>query len=316
MSGSALSTGAALLAPLGKEMIVARGADRVRFLHGVVTGDVAGTPQGGGVHALLLTPKAHVLSEMRIFVRENELYLVVAAGQGAETAAALSRYAVMDDFTAEVAPDFQMIAMLGPDAATRLGALGLPAGALAEKNLWSHVGTGDAWLVRVEQLGVAGFWIGGSASEIARVGAALTAAGTAPLSPALAEAARIAAGEPAWGQEITDEFFPMEIGLGDAIDYRKGCFLGQEPIVRIRDRGHTNWRLARIALPEGARPDAGDRLESDLKPKAGKLTSVATGPDGRTVALGVVHVGVPEGASVRVVGASGIVTATVHETSS
>ena len=92
----------------------------------------------------------------------------------------------------------------------------------------------------------------------------------------------------------------MEVGLGDAIDYGKGCFLGQEPIVRIRDRGHTNWRLARLDL-EGADDLApGDRLESDVKPKAGRLTSVARLPGGQGVALALVHVDVPDGAPVRV----------------
>jgi folate-binding protein YgfZ len=312
---ASLKTGAALLAPLGKEMIVARGADRVRFLHGVVTGDVAGTPVGGGVHALLLTPKAHVLSEMRIFVGDDHLYLAVAAGQGGPTAAALARYAVMDDFTVEVVPDFSLIALLGPAAGARLDALGIPAGALQEKGAWSHLTADGLWLARVIQLGAAGFWIGGPSVAIARVSAALAAAGTPQLGPEAAEAARITAGEPAWGQEITDAYFPMEVGLGDAINYTKGCFLGQEPIVRIRDRGHTNWRLAQLEFTAGARPDAGATIESDAKAKAGLLTSVAAGPDGHSVALAVVHVSVPGGASVRVAGPSGPLSATVREPS-
>jgi folate-binding Fe-S cluster repair protein YgfZ len=102
----------------------------------------------------------------------------------------------------------------------------------------------------------------------------------------------------------------MEVGLGDTIDYSKGCFLGQEPIVRIRDRGHTNWRLVRLdvdaAASDGARPPApGDRLESDSKPKAGRVTSVARQPDGRGVALALAHASVPGGASVAIVSEDG-----------
>jgi folate-binding protein YgfZ len=308
---AALRTGAALLTPLDRDVVVARGEDRVRFLHGVVTGNVAGTPVGRGSHALLLTPKAHVLAEMRIFVRAHDLYLLVPGGEGGRAAEALARYAVMDDFVAEPAPALRGLAVLGPEATARLAALGLPAQALAGQPPWSHADAGTLWLARAVQLGTPGFWVVGSEQEVNRLGDALTAAGTLPLSPSAAEAARIAAGEPRWGTEITDEYFPMEIGLGDAIDYKKGCFLGQEPIVRIRDRGHTNWRLARLELPPGAVAIAGDRLETAEKPKAGKLTSVS-GPSGG-VALGVVHVSVPAGTAVRVATAGGAVEAIVRD---
>jgi folate-binding Fe-S cluster repair protein YgfZ len=92
----------------------------------------------------------------------------------------------------------------------------------------------------------------------------------------------------------------MEVGLDDAIDYRKGCYLGQEPIVRIRDRGHINWRLAGLDVTGDADPAAGDRLETDAKPKAGRITSAARLPDGRGVALAMLHVSVPAGSTVRV----------------
>jgi len=310
---AALKTDAVLLAPLGKEVVVARGEDRVRFLQGVVTGNVAGTPVGGGTHALLLTAKAHVLAEMRIFVRAHDLLVLVAAGEGARSAEALARYAVMDDFTAEPAPGLQAMAVLGPGAAARLDAAGLPASPLASGPPWSHVDAGPVWLARVKHLGADGFWVVGPAAEVARLSEALAAGGVPRLSPATAEAARVAAGEPLWGHEITDEYFPMEIGLGDAIDYKKGCFLGQEPIVRIRDRGHTNWRLARVELPAGAAVKPGDRLETDEKPKAGKLTSVAAAGQPGAVALGVVHVSVPGGTRVRIAGAQGFVEGIVHD---
>ena len=312
---AALQTDAAL-APLGKDVVVARGEDRVRFLHGVVTGNVAGTAVGGGTHALLLTPKAHVLSEMRIFVRPHDLYLLVASGEGARSAEALARYAVMDDFTAEAAPALRGLALLGPGAASKLDAAGLPGTALADAPLWTHADAGPFWVARAAHLGAQGFWIVGTEAEVGRLGDTLAASGVPKLSEATAEAARVVAGEPLWGREITDEYFPMEIGLGGAIDYGKGCFLGQEPIVRIRDRGHTNWRLARVELPAGSPVSAGDRLETDEKPKAGKLTSVAVignrGGEGG-VALGVVHVSVPAGARVRIAGAGGPVEGIVRD---
>src|SRR6185369_2474080 len=103
-----------------------------------------------------------------------------------------------------------------------------------------------------------------------------------------------------WGVEITSDYFPMEVGLSGAIDYSKGCYLGQEPIVRIRDRGHINWRLCGLAVSGGDDPAPEDALESDAKPRAGRVTSAARLPDGRGVALALVHTSVPVGAEVRI----------------
>jgi tRNA-modifying protein YgfZ len=318
---AALSTGAVLFDP-AREVVVGTGADRIRFLHGIVTANVAGTPVGGACHATLLTAKAHVVAEMRIFVRPDDLYIVGPAGQGAVIAAALGRYAIMDDFAAAPAPRFLVHAVLGPAAGERLAAAGVSIEALRDRPTWSHLDvpgpSGTIWLARVRQLGADGYWLGGTSESVAPVLATLRSAGVADLSPDAAEIARIAAGEPAWGREITEDYFPMEVGLGDTIDYSKGCFLGQEPIVRIRDRGHTNWRLVRLELEPGAAtgtsraPAPGDRLHGETKPKAGRLTSVARLPDGRRIGLALAHVSVPVGATVAIVAEDA--TAIAHAT--
>ena len=192
-----LSTGA-VLADVGRELVVATGADRVRFLHGVVTGNVAGTPVGGGCHAALLTVKAHVVAEMRIFVREAELYLAVPEGQGAATAQALSRYAIMDDFAATPSAELGLLALLGPRSSDRLAAAGYSPEALASRPLWSHAEVpgpvGPLWLARARQMGVEGTWIGGGLVALERLTGALERLGVPRLAPDVAEAARVAAG--------------------------------------------------------------------------------------------------------------------------
>jgi folate-binding protein YgfZ len=280
-----------------RELIVATGADRIRFLHGLVTGNVAGTGVGGGCRAALLTPKGQVVSDMRIFVRPDDVRIVVDAGQAAPVATALGRYAIMDDFAAAPAPGFSFFSLLGPAAAARLGAAAVDVGALAGAPALAHAEVGPLWLVRARELGADGFWNGGAADDLTALRARL--AGAVPeLDAAGAEAARIAALEPRFGAEITADYFPMEVGLGGAIDYEKGCYLGQEPIVRVRDRGHINWRLVGLDVVGPADPHPGDPLTSEAKPKAGRITSAARFPDGRGVALAMAHVSLPVGASV------------------
>jgi tRNA-modifying protein YgfZ len=300
----ALERDAVLRAGTGRELVVGTGADRSRFLHGIVTGNVAGTPVGGGCLSALLTTKGQVVADMRMFVRDDEIWMVVDAGQAETIAGALSRYAIMDDFAAVPRADFAFSSLLGPAAAQRLAAIGADVTALAAAPPFTHaqVGTaaGEIWIARMNELGSRGFWLGAPPSVLAAVHERLAATGTPEIEPAAAEAARIAAVEPRFGAEITADYFPMEVGLDAAIDYGKGCYLGQEPIVRIRDRGHINWRLVGldVASPHDAAPQ--DPIESDAKPKAGRVTSFGRLPGGGGVALAMLHTSIPVGATVRI----------------
>jgi tRNA-modifying protein YgfZ len=308
-----LATGAVLHGGRERELIVATGADRVRFLHGIVTGDVTGTPVGGGCRSALLTPKGHVVADLQIFVRPEEIWIVTDAGQGDATAAALARYAIMDDVAFARRPGFAQLSVLGPAAGRKLVEAGLvPEGELPGAAVLAHAEIGVFWVVRVHELGADGYWVAGS-PEVLVARERLEGTKVCELSAAAAEAARIAALEGRWGAEITPDYFPMEVGLSGAIDYAKGCYLGQEPIVRLRDRGHINWRLVSLDVVGDADPAPGDALESDAKPKAGKITSVGRFPDGRGVALAMLHVSLPVGADVRVKHGEGTILARVRE---
>jgi folate-binding protein YgfZ len=299
-----LARDAVLRPQTGRELVVATGADRSRFLHGIVTGNVAGTAVGLGCPSALLTPKGHVIADMRLFVREDAIWIVVDAGQAEPVASTLVRYAIMDDFAAAPRLDAAFSSLLGPAAAARLTAVGADLGALAAAPLFAHAQvateTGDVWIARMRELGTDGFWLGAPAPVLVALHARLAAAGTPELETAAAEAARIAAVEPRFGAEITADYFPMEVGLDGAIDYSKGCYLGQEPIVRIRDRGHINWRLVGLDVAGPDDPAARDPIESDVKPKAGRVTSVGRLPDGRGVALAMLHTSVAAGATVHI----------------
>jgi folate-binding protein YgfZ len=106
------------------------------------------------------------------------------------------------------------------------------------------------------------------------------------------ERARIEAGVPVWGKELDDAVLPAEAGLDEThISFAKGCYPGQEPIARLRHRGHVNRRL-RVLEVESARP--GDEISFEGK-QVGRVTSAVPG-----LALGYVRVEVPDGAGVMV----------------
>ncbi|HEY7603934.1 MAG TPA: hypothetical protein VH760_06695 [Gaiellaceae bacterium] len=108
------------------------------------------------------------------------------------------------------------------------------------------------------------------------------------------ERARIEAGVPAWGKELDDSILPAEAGLDEThISFTKGCYPGQEPIARLRHRGHVNRRL-RVLEVESAEP--GDEIAYEGK-AVGRATSAVPG-----VALGYVRVEVPDDAELTVAG--------------
>jgi len=283
-----LTRGAVTLAPGTWDVLRAEGADRLRFLHGLLTADIQTLAPGSGTRACLLDAKGHVVSDLRVLVRENDILLLVAQGQGAPSAAALGRYAIMDDCRIEVAAGWGVLPVLGPEAMSVLMSVDPLPVELPDAEL-SHRTSGSQTFARVRQLGAPGIWVIAPGAELATAGDALERAGVPRLTAAPAEAARIAAGEPAWGREISSARFPLEVGLSHTIAYGKGCYLGQEPIVRIRDRGHVNWLLRAVSFAGELLPEPGDELEHESRPKAGTITSAAFLPDGRGVALALVH---------------------------
>jgi folate-binding protein YgfZ len=110
------------------------------------------------------------------------------------------------------------------------------------------------------------------------------------------ERARIEAGVPAWGKELDDSILPAEAGLDEThISFTKGCYPGQEPIARLRHRGHVNRSLRVLDVEQAQQGD-----EIRLGEKAvGRITSAVPG-----VALGYVRVEVPDDAQLDVAGHS------------
>jgi folate-binding protein YgfZ len=105
------------------------------------------------------------------------------------------------------------------------------------------------------------------------------------------EALRLEAGRPAFGADLTEEHIPVEAGVHTrAIDYDKGCYTGQEVIVRLRDRGHVNRHLRRLRLGDAPSPAPGTEVwRADGSKSVGAVTSAASSPRMGTLALAYVR---------------------------
>ncbi len=153
----------------------------------------------------------------------------------------------------DVTEDLAVIGVHGPSAAAMVQrATGLPVAALS--NQFDNVSNGALTIVRDDALSLVGFEIYVGSSDAAALRAGLAAAGAVELNSDTHETLRIEAGRPRFGTDMTTETIPLEAGIEDrAISFTKGCYVGQEVIIRVLHRGHGRVarRLVSIVIPDG-----------------------------------------------------------------
>lgn len=320
---TAATEGAALFEQGGRGRFVVRGRAPAQMLDGILTGTLPGAPEPSGEGVLggratyhaVLTPKGKMISDLWCFLRGDEEHLgflldVPEAG-GAGLAEHLRKFLPPRlASSTDVSRDTASISVVGPGAAGLLSrlALGLRVdpSELAElqEGEWRLAGSdvSDGLLVgRNRDVGPNGFDVIGPRGAVGALRQALETAGAVAATADVWNTLRVEAGRPAFGFDMDESTIPVEAGIHErAIDYAKGCYTGQEVIVRIRDRGHVNRTLRQLMLgdvpvpPPGADLFAVDTDPADATPKpVGVVTSAVRSPKfGQTVALGYVKRGV------------------------
>ena len=291
------------------------GPDAARFLQGMVTNDVDAIAVGSAAYALLLTPKARVVADMRL-TRLAETTFLADADPAAAAAlrTVLTRYRLGSKVAIEACDErYGIVAVAGPQATALLGeALGatLPADAPEGTGTVAEVDGGTVHVLRSAFCGEQAYELIGlrpvldSAWE--RLAAGLDAVDGRVFGDEAYDVLRIEAGVPRFGAEIDEQVMPAEAGVVDrAVSFTKGCYIGQEPVARLHYRGHANRGLRSILL-DGTPPASGATVQVDGR-EVGRITSAAESPTiGRAVALAIVRREVDPGQRVGVVTADGV----------
>jgi folate-binding protein YgfZ len=249
---------------------------------------------GGGAYATYLTPQGRLIADMSVYRCEDHVLMDVPAAQAPDLAARLDRLIFTEDVrVADVSTSIDQIAVVGLGAAEILArASHLNDAALRSLPVRSHVTAGDWRIARTDDIELPSFDVFVAASGSDSVRQALETAGAVPISAELADALRIEAGRPEFGVDMTSDTIPLEAGLFDrAISATKGCYVGQEVIVRVLHRGggRVAKRLVRITFDDSSSaPRSGDPLTLDGQ-DVGRVTSAAFSPrSGQAIALGFV----------------------------
>lgn len=306
---------AAWVARVDRALLRMYGRDPLRILQGIVTNDVAGAPPDRAVYAALLTPKGRMLTDMRI-VRDGAEFLLDVPAAAAPV--------VLESFRRTVPPLFAryedasvgrvVTGVHGPHSRAKLGNLitgELPAA--AEHAVARVVLHGEPCIVvSTRYAGVEGYDVVSSPDAAAAFRARLAADSVPPITLDTLDVLRVEAGVPRWGAELTESTIPLEAGLERAISTSKGCYTGQEVIIRILHRGHVNWLLRGVLLGDAsAAPDA-TLVHPDSGKAVGRVTSCVRSPRlGQRIALAYVRreveppaelrLAAPDGAAARVV---------------
>jgi hypothetical protein len=255
----ALERGTAFAELPGWRTIGVAGDDARAWLHDLVTADVEGLPDRRTRRSLLLSPTGRIRADFHIAAVDAGYLLLQAPGQPEAVDAILGPYVLSSDVEVVDRTDRSaVVAVLGDDvdAVTEdHGVLALSPSVLGA-GLDLIVPPGDA---------------------VARVRERLRTAGAVEVAPRDLETWRIRRGIPRMGTDFGSDALPAEARLEGAIDFTKGCFLGQESVAKVRNLGHPSRVLLHVHSPASIAPGV-PVLAADVE--VGEVTSSAPARDG------------------------------------
>jgi len=264
--------------------LVVTGRDRTRWLNGMVTNNIRDLAPGHGVYSFLLNPQGHILGDMRVFNRGESFLIDTDRAQLETLAQLLKKYIIMDQVVLSEAAANQItgLGLEGPQSQDVLLRGGFEPSELAplevEDRMWNDVAIS---LVRTFQGGYI-IWL--PPDHAGAMWEALAGAGATPVGAEALEMWRIAAGIPRYDVDIRERDLPQETGQEQALNFSKGCYIGQEIVERIRSRGAVHRRFTGFSF-EGPSPTVGAKIERGGR-EVGEITSVTTLPSGRAIGLG------------------------------
>lgn len=280
-------------------VIEVRGSDRVRFLQGQLTNDVAALVPAGpnaACPALVLTREGRIVAAFQVIARADAFWLETDAAAIAPAIARLEKFVIADDVA--IADESVAIARLSVEGARAFAVVadaagvadfGVAPGAVASLRIGGAESLAAAWSTGSEP-GVQLFVARPDEAVVfdaLRVAGARHGAVVADL--AALDVLRVEAGLPRFGAELGPDTLPAELGLVErTVSFTKGCYTGQEVVARMHSRGRVGHRLIGIVLDDGTLPE----LHAELRAggtRVGEVTSVAHSPRVGAVALGIVR---------------------------
>jgi folate-binding protein YgfZ len=322
----ALRQGAGLLDRSGRGRLRLAGADRLAYLQGLLTNDMAALSAGHGCYACLLTAQGRMIADLYVMETGEAVLMDLVGDVAGKVASHLDQFVFSEDVqVVDETSATSQLGVYGPGSATVISHVldGSPEsshesfGSMNILDNRQRTWRGAAvTVVRRDDLGVRGFDLFVARDRAGELADGLRGCGAVDVATDVAEVCRVEGGVPLFHQDMDEDTIPLEAGIEDrAISLTKGCYVGQEIIIRVLHRGHGRVakRLVGLTLPPSSSvPARGDRLRSGDR-EIGAITSAVWSPAlGLPIAMGYVHRDSAAPATeVSLVSAAGVSTAIV-----
>ena len=294
-----LTTSAGLADLSHRGLLQLTGEDRIRFLNGQTTNDVASLQPGSTVYTAFVNAKGKMRADGNILAFPNRLWIDVETGCGEALAADLEKFIIADDVQVEnLTAHFVRLTVIGPNAPQVIQHLGLEVPLEADSFVEAASEKFGGLVMLRSSLGADLFVEIFCGAEHARsFAAALDQAakktGGRWMGWLALEMRRVELGIPRFGADMDENTLPPEAGIESrAVSYTKGCYIGQEVISRIKSVGRVNRHLAGLKFSGNqAGIPPGSRLTQDSV-EVGCVTSCVKIPGKGWIGLGYVKRGV------------------------
>ncbi len=269
------------------------GSERLRWLNGQITADVKALRPGEGKLGAVLSAKGHILSDLVVYGLPASVWVELNRDRAEVVRTTFDRYIIADDVAVQdVSDQYGCLLLAGPGARKVILDVAGPEAAAVPP--WHHAeGSLRGVPVRIiasPRLGRPGYQVLVPAAQGEQAWEALLQIGRPhgllPAGLAALRPLRIEAGWPWCGVDFDESNLLMESLTADYVSFTKGCYIGQEVVIRIEHQGHVNKKLCGLLVSgevvprRGAAIFAGDRT-------AGSITSAVRSPAlGRIIALG------------------------------
>jgi len=273
------------------------GGDRVRWMNGMVTNNIRDLAIGHGVYAFLLNPQGRILGDMYVYNQGERLIVETDRSQVEKIIATFDHYIIMDDVeVANISDKQTALGVAGPNARAIVNKAGIEVPNLEPLQMITPQCNCDCdcvgcTVIRDQDAAQESYEIWLAPQDVYKTWQALIAAGATPIGSEALEMQRIVAGIPLYGVDIRERDLPQETEQTRALNFNKGCYVGQEIVERIRSRGNVHRKFTGFVAEGSAPIAAGEKIVSGEK-EVGEITSVAlvgAASGQQTVALGYIR---------------------------
>ena len=282
--------GAGLIDLSARGRILVSGSEAVMFLNGLITNDIKSLAVNSWMPAAFANVQGRLLAAVRIIHREDDFLIDTEDSTREAVMKLIERFTSAGDFkVAALTNETAELSVQGESAREVLEKVfGREAGQLERgKSVTLDFRGAPVTLIRATHTAEDGFDVFVNRDDLPSIRDALTYAGAQSVSEETFETLRIEAGVPCYGIDMDETNVVTETNLDDAVSFTKGCYIGQEIIVRIKHRGHVAKKLTGIVLPDAHPVPRNARISSADGKEIGRITSSTFSPKlNRAIALG------------------------------